>query len=113
MNWYNIRRFPCKGNAPVLKDLLKIIFSAKTRESAEGQPDQLSFFRAIRRHVVLWGGQRQTNRCSLGPSPSYRSVGKKMCNLPEGMVHCLGISRRAIFVLGGSFSTKIGRHGFG
>jgi hypothetical protein len=29
------------------------------------------------------------------------------------MVHCLGISRRAIFVLGGSFSTKIGRHGFG
>jgi hypothetical protein len=38
---------------------------------------------------------------------------KKSCNLPEGMVHYLGISRRAIFVLGGSFSTKIGRHGFG
>jgi hypothetical protein len=37
----------------------------------------------------------------------------KGCNLPEGMVHCLGISRRAFFVLGGSFSTKIGRHGFG
>jgi hypothetical protein len=35
------------------------------------------------------------------------------CNLPEGMVHCAGISWRAICALGDSLSKKIGRHGFG
>jgi hypothetical protein len=29
------------------------------------------------------------------------------------MVHCAGISWRAIYALGGSLSKKIGRHGFG
>jgi hypothetical protein len=52
---------------------------------------------------------------ALKRSKKYRNRGfnSLSCNLPEGMVHCLGISRRAILVLGGSFSTKIGRHGFG
>jgi hypothetical protein len=31
----------------------------------------------------------------------------------EGMVHCAGISWRAICALGGFLSKKIGRHGFG
>jgi hypothetical protein len=31
---------------------------------------------------------------------------KAYCNLPEGMVHCLGISRRAILVLGGFLLDK-------
>jgi hypothetical protein len=47
--------------------------------------------------------------------PSGRILNKfsKDCNLPEGLVHCTGISWRAICALGGSLSEKIGRHGFG
>jgi hypothetical protein len=47
------------------------------------------------------------------PNAARQTKQPQHCNLPEGMVHCLGISRRAICVLGGSLSKKIGRHGFG